>query len=291
MNPKTKRQLIGAIAASVVGLPGYLAHAAGEPGAAPATATPGASTPATKSGTARAEARYFARASKLIGSEVRNPQDEKLGKIEDLIVDIQGRVAHYAILSFGGIAGIGDKLFAYPVPMLRRSADKDELVLDIDKARLEQAPGFESNNWPDWGSDAYRRGVDKYFGVDRGEKAGAQSRLMRASKLIGMDVEDNQKRNVGEIEDVIVSLADGRVPFVVLDFDKAWSPDDKLLPLSPASLKFPTADKDKIVLAESRDKLEMKYGFDDDKWPDFNDPAYQRERASLYRETERGTRR
>ncbi len=282
MNIKTKRKLIAAIAISVVGLPGYVAHAAttpaGESGKAPAAAA---------GKTTAEKARYFARASKLIGSEVRNPQNEKLGKIEDLIVDTKGQTAHYAILSFGGIAGIGDKLFAYPVEMLRRTSDKDELLLDIDKARLEKAPGFEGNNWPDWGTDSYRRGVDKYFGVDRGEKAGAQPALIRASKLIGMDVEDNEKRNVGEIEDVIVSLGDGRVPFIVIDFDKAWSPDDKLLPVSPSTLTFPATDKDKAMLATSRDKLEMKYGFDDKKWPDFNDPKYQREHEPLYRDSGR----
>ncbi|WP_332675105.1 PRC-barrel domain-containing protein [Aromatoleum sp.] len=278
MNIKTKRKLLAAIAVSVVGLPGFVAHAAstptGESGKAPA---------ATSGKTAAAQARYFARASKLIGTEVHNPQKEKLGKIEDLIVDTKSQTAHYAILSFGGIAGIGDKLFAYPVEMLRRAADKDELVLDVDRARLEKAPGFEGNNWPDWGTDSYRRGVDKYFGVDRGAKAGTQPSLIRASKLIGMDVEDNEKRNVGEIEDVIVSLGDGRVPFIVIDFDKAWSPDDKLLPVSPSSLTFSAEGKDKALLAVSREKLEMKYGFDDNKWPDFNDSAYQRDHESLYR--------
>lgn len=292
MNARIKRKLIAAVAVSVVGLPAYVAQAAGERDAAQPATTTGVAPAADKQGTTpRAESRYYARASKLIGTDVRNPQDENLGKIEDLIVDTKGRVAHYAILSFGGILGIGDKLFAYPVEMLRRTADRDELVLDIDKARLEKAPGFESNNWPDWGTDSYRRGVDRYFGVDRGEKAGAQPSLMRASKLIGMDVEDNEKRNVGEVEDVIVNLSDGRVPIIVLDFDKAWSPDDKLLPISPTALRFPADEDDKAILAASREKLEMKYGFEEDRWPDFNDPGYRRDAEPLYRESERDTRR
>ena len=140
MNIKMKRKLIAAIAISVVGLPA--AHAAstpaGEAGKAPA---------ATAGKTTAAQARHYARASKLIGSEVRNPQNEKLGKIEDLIVDTKSQTAHYAILSFGGIAGIGDKLFAYPVEMLQRTADKDELLLDI-APETTVPPGGIVFAWP-----------------------------------------------------------------------------------------------------------------------------------------------
>jgi len=105
MNIKTKRKLIAAIAVSVVGLPAYAAQTAGERSTPAGESSKTA--PSTTGKTAAAQARYFARASKLIGSEVRNPQNEKLGKIEDLIVDTKGQTAHYAILSFGGIAGIG----------------------------------------------------------------------------------------------------------------------------------------------------------------------------------------
>ena len=55
------------------------------------------------------------RASKLIGSEVKNAQGENLGEIKDLVIDVNHGRVHYAILSFGGFLGMGDKLFAFPV--------------------------------------------------------------------------------------------------------------------------------------------------------------------------------
>jgi sporulation protein YlmC with PRC-barrel domain len=287
MNVKTKRRLLTAIAASIVGLPGYWAHAAGDPPNPAPAAGPAAASPAPKApAAAKSDTRYYARASKLIGGEVYNPQGEKLGKIEDLILDTRNQRVHYAILSFGGMMGIGDKLFAYPVEMLRRTGDNDNLILNVDKAKLEKAPGFESSKWPDWHKDTYRRGVDRYFNVDRGK---GEVTLVRASKLIGLNVDDRDKHHAGEVEDVVVSLGDGHIPFVVIDFDKAWSPDDKLLPVSMASLRISTEGKDKAVLNETRERLDMKKGFDDDKWPDFNDPAYQRERPMLYHEGRKAT--
>lgn len=279
------RQLVGAITISLASLSPGLLNAAEEPPASPPPATPVSPTTAQpgQDGQAAQRAQHFLRASQLIGSDVRNEQDEELGKIEDLIVDTQNRRAHYAILSFGGIAGIGDKLFAYPVEMLRRAPDGDELILNIERARLERAPGFEKDAWPDWGLNSYRRGVDRYFGIDRDEGAGVpELRLIRASQLIGMRVEGNDGEKVGDIEDIVVSTDDGRVPFIVIDFDKKWSPDDKLLPVSLQSLSFPPEDFDKAVLNVTRERIEMQHGFDEGTWPDFNDPTYQRDRATLF---------
>lgn len=87
-------------------------------------------------------------ASSINGDEVVNKQGEDLGKIEDVMVDVDsGRVA-YAVLSFGGFLGMGDKLFAVPWGALTVDADKKCLVLDESKDRLKEAPGFDKDNWP-----------------------------------------------------------------------------------------------------------------------------------------------
>ncbi len=287
MNTKTKRKLIAAVAATVVGLPAYIGHAAEERPAPPAASTREA--PAAAAPDAAAARQRVARASKLIGAEVRNPVGEKLGEIKDLVVDVRNRTAHYAVLSFGGIAGIADKLFAYPVSMLRWGPGKDELILDIERSRLEAAPGFGPGNWPDWGVDSYRRSVDEYFKTDRPAELGPNPQLMQASKLLGVKVEDREKRNAGEIEDLVVSLEDATVPYAVLDLDKAWSADDKLIPLPLSSFEFST-DDEKIVLKESREGLDTSRGFDEKNWPDINDPAYRRDMDNSAGERERDRR-
>jgi sporulation protein YlmC with PRC-barrel domain len=99
-------------------------------------------------------------ASTLIGDTVKNPQGEKLGKVEEIMLDLDfGRVS-YAVLSFGGFLGIGDKLFAIPFEKLRIDGEDHCCVLDVDKAQLEAATGFDKDHWPnfadrEWGSQVY----------------------------------------------------------------------------------------------------------------------------------------
>ena len=99
-------------------------------------------------------------ASTLAGNSVRNSVGDDLGQIDEIMIHIpSGRVA-YAVLSFGGLLGIGGKLFAVPWSALKVDEDKKCCILDVDKKRLESAPGFDKDNWPDmtdttWGSEVF----------------------------------------------------------------------------------------------------------------------------------------
>jgi sporulation protein YlmC with PRC-barrel domain len=89
------------------------------------------------------------RASKLVGMTVRNKQDENIGRISDLAIDLEsGRVA-YAVLSHGGVFGFGGKLIAVPIQAFTPAPGENHVLLDIDQQTLDQAPGFSRNNWPD----------------------------------------------------------------------------------------------------------------------------------------------
>lgn len=279
------------------------------------------STKAAQGATA-AQGMRDARASKLIGMDVRNPQNERLGEIKDLIIDVRNGRVQYAVLSFGGVMGLGDKLFAYPVAAFKTAADRDELVLNVDRDRLKEAPGFERSRWPNLRQ--YAADVDRFFArigigerssdrvgrndgdarpdvigrndsatgtaarADRGERATTEGRdrpaarsdlaqnpnLLRASELIGRNVQDRSNRNAGEIEDLVVSMGNGRVRYVVVDFDKAWSPDDKLLALPLTALRFDDRGKT-VTLNVARERLDMTRGFDEKQWPDLNDTRFR----------------
>jgi sporulation protein YlmC with PRC-barrel domain len=102
-------------------------------------------------------------ASTLDGDTVRNSAGEDLGKINDIMIDIPtGRVA-YAVLSFGGFLGMGDRLFAIPWSVLKVDEDEKVFILDIDKSVLENAPGFDKNNWPDMSDTAWGAKVFNYY--------------------------------------------------------------------------------------------------------------------------------
>ena len=103
-------------------------------------------------------------ASTLAGDKVFNAMNEDLGTMEDIMIDVEsGRVA-YAVLSFGGFLGMGDKLFAIPWSALRLDEDRKAFVLDVDKKTLETAPGFDKENWPDLSSTDYARSVYTHYG-------------------------------------------------------------------------------------------------------------------------------
>jgi len=102
-------------------------------------------------------------ASTLTGDNVVNRQNEDLGKIEDLMIDLEnGRVA-YAVLSFGGFLGMGDKLFAIPWSTLRVDTVEKRFVLDVDKKKLELAPGFDKAKWPNMADRRWGGDVHKYY--------------------------------------------------------------------------------------------------------------------------------
>lgn len=94
-----------------------------------------------------------------------NAAGDNLGSIKELMVDIpSGRIA-YAVLSFGGFLGMGNKLFAVPWQALRVDEDDKRLILNVDKATLENAPGFDKDNWPDMASSSFATRIYSYYKV------------------------------------------------------------------------------------------------------------------------------
>jgi sporulation protein YlmC with PRC-barrel domain len=103
-------------------------------------------------------------ASTLAGDEVKNSAGEDLGKVDEIMIDIPtGRVA-YAVLSFGGFLRMGNKLFAVPWDVLKVDEDRKCFILDVEKSRLENAPGFDKDNWPDMADSSWGTQIYNYYG-------------------------------------------------------------------------------------------------------------------------------
>ena len=103
------------------------------------------------------------RADKIIGSDVMNLDGKRIGSIDNLVVDINTGNILYAVLEFGGFMDIGDKLFAVPWPSLTSVPAEGIFILDQSKAKLEKAPGFDKNNWPDIGDRRWGAGIYEYY--------------------------------------------------------------------------------------------------------------------------------
>jgi hypothetical protein len=112
----------------------------------------------------------------LIGAKVVNGEGKDLGTVEDLVIDSRDDRVAYAILSFGGFLGMGNKNFAIPWQALGFDVDNKVAVLNIDQDRLKNAPGFDKDNWPDmtdrtWASQIHTHyGYTPYWEQDRSDK-------------------------------------------------------------------------------------------------------------------------
>ncbi len=103
-------------------------------------------------------------ANTLIGEDVVNGQNEDLGDIKEIMLDMQtGKIA-YAVLSFGGVFGIGEKLFAVPWTALTLDTENKSFILNASKEQLKNAPGFDKDDWPDMNDTTWVNSVNSFYG-------------------------------------------------------------------------------------------------------------------------------
>lgn len=101
-------------------------------------------------------------AEKVHGTDVYNMKGDKLGAIEDLVLDKEKGYVRYAVLSFGGFLGLGDKHYPLPWAALKYDTRKDGYVVNLSKEQLENAPAYESDEKIDWTPD-YGSRVDAFY--------------------------------------------------------------------------------------------------------------------------------
>jgi ribosomal 30S subunit maturation factor RimM len=174
------------------------------------------------------------RASKLIGTNVKNNDGDTIGEVDDLIIS-NGDQTLQAILSVGGFLGIGERHVAVPFNELKmaRVNNNPEVFYQATKAELEGMPKFS---------------------YDESEK---MAQTVRASKLIGTNVKNGMDETIGEVEEIMVTAADA-TPKVVLDVGHYLDSGEKLVAVPYNSLKMSgTEDKDIIYTTTKEDLSTM----------------------------------
>jgi sporulation protein YlmC with PRC-barrel domain len=101
-------------------------------------------------------------ADKVDGTSVYNLAGDKLGTVEDIMMDkISGR-AIYAVMSFGGFLGMGEKHHPLPWSTLKYDTVKGGYMINMDKKQLQDAPNYDTNSAFQW-TPEYGRRVDSYY--------------------------------------------------------------------------------------------------------------------------------
>jgi uncharacterized protein YrrD len=104
-------------------------------------------------------------ADKVEGTTVRNPAGDKLGSIHNVMIDKHtGKVA-YAVMSFGGFLGIGNRYHALPWSVLKYDTRDGCYIVNLDKNMLEKAPTYDESERVNWDDQAWGRRVHDYYKV------------------------------------------------------------------------------------------------------------------------------
>lgn len=104
-------------------------------------------------------------ADTLLGNDVYNKDDEDLGDIKEFMIDMDSGKVAYAVLSFGGLMGMGDKLFAVPWAALKLDTLNKRFTLNVPKGALKDAPGFDKDQWPAMSDKTWASGVHRFYGT------------------------------------------------------------------------------------------------------------------------------
>jgi sporulation protein YlmC with PRC-barrel domain len=199
------------------------------------------------------------KANEIMGQEVLNLQNEKLGKVDELGVDVEaGRVA-FVILSSGGVLGVGAKTVAVPPRSFSYDAATRALRLDVDKEKFKGAPAFEISKWDESSQtnqliETYRYyGQQPYFAEMRDNKAPTASpgKVEKASKVIGLPVVNKENKKCGEVDNLIVDLPMGRIVHIVVSSGGFLGIGDALNAIPPSAFRY-TPSRDSLLFQKLR---------------------------------------
>lgn len=120
---------------------------------------------ATQQTVDREETSSLISADKVEGTPVYNRGGEKLGTVDSIMIDKRGGNVAYAVMSFGGFLGIGEKYHPLPWSVLDYDVSQGGYVVDLDRDVLEGAPTIDSSEDFDWADETWGRRVHDYYGA------------------------------------------------------------------------------------------------------------------------------
>ena len=233
------------------------------------------------------------KASDLIGMKIENTERQKIGKVDDLAIDLQsGRVVQL-ILSTGGVLSIGERHVAVPPGRVHYGAKDKPLHFDIAPEKLKAAPAFEMSRWAEFYQSDRMKESDRYFGDESSlGSAGAESvrgaattgpsgstHVQKATKLMGLQVRNLQDEKIGSVDNLIIDLPAGRVVAVIVSSGGFLGMGDALSVVPPGALRF-TDNHDRLRLDTTKEALRDAPRFKSSEWPDFSRTDYT---AGVYR--------
>jgi sporulation protein YlmC with PRC-barrel domain len=262
----------------------------------------------------------IAKAKKLIGGDIETTRGEDIGDIEDLVADTQKEKTCCVVVTLSGRGTDSNRYVLLPWSIVTpKSGVEDKLIVNVDRDTLRNAPGFDKNHWPDFSTSRIANDVDDYFGNVQGRtgrssdysrndedndsvryRNGDQTshqnsqstsgvHVVRLSKVLDTDVQNTARENLGDVQDVAIDPATGKIPYAVLSYGGFLGMGDKwfAVPINALSIiprnNDPNNPKiDRVVLTMDKQRLKNAPGFDKNHWPDVADARFRSDISAFY---------
>jgi sporulation protein YlmC with PRC-barrel domain len=217
--------------------------------------------------------------STIIGRAVENPHGNELGQISDVIIEAPTGNVAYAVLTSGGFVGLGGKLFAIPWRALQQPTSTKAFRLDMTEEQLKQAPSFDKDQWPDLEDRHSGDTVHAYYGqppywgqqlppkTSREAEEQVAQRLLKASHVLKSEVMTPDGQWLGDIEEVVIDTAVGKVAYAVLSAREKWLGLGEKWFAIPWHTLQQSAGLGTFTLDVDKETLQKAPGFDKDNWP------------------------
>ena len=219
------------------------------------------------------------RANKLIGKTVYSSDNQKLGKIDNFVVDLESGHILYAVVGTG-VLGVGGHDYAI-APGAFTDVRGDTIHVNVDKQKFNGAPEFTKDiDKPEaMGQGSFVNQVYQYFGETAWWK-GSQSadtgtfhNVHKAKDVIGMKVKNVGNEDLGKIDNLMLDLPAGRVVFAILNPDSSLNLGNNFYALPPNALTL-SSDQKNLVSDLTKEKLASAPYFAKDQWQNLSDPSF-----------------
>ena len=223
------------------------------------------------------------RASKLIGSPVKTVQGQKIGTVYDLVLTPELNNVSYAVVSTGGLFGMGRQLHAIPWSAIQTGID-GAIAVPISVQEFQEDRGFPSDRWPSegnprWLSRAGERTEEVTYDVaTAADQKSIQQR--RVSRVKGMTVKGPEDRNIGSVQDLVVATDTGRIPYTIISLGGLLGLGEKYSAVPMSAVNF--NPQQRIARVEVSEQALQAYAFAPDAFPNLSDPLYAQRLHSAY---------
>lgn len=239
---------------------------------------------------------WIFRSSDIVNTPVVSESGQALGHVDELVINARNGDVRYAAVELSTLLG-HEKLLAIPWNSLvlhRTEEGRLHFVVNIPLEKLQKAPGFDREHWPNVGNRKWADEIAVYYGViikegDLKSNFGTDVKsldqvpyLIRSKQMVDMPINDSQGETVGHVRDLLVDFETGSARYAVCSLEEK-SKQHKMIAIPLFVLKFQNGSQSpQFILAMERERLSETPSFEKSAWPNIREPMWSQYIDAFY---------